>query len=179
MDQQEIGTEFLKALNRYFTPVGVAVTVSALILVPNLPQKVFGACIFLTLASLAFNMATAVYVIEHPASWKRVGYLRVVVNTGLNAATYFILHSAWPVVWILFALGPVAMAFYGDVGETFSVLGVSGLVMAGALLTQGITDPRLWGAMAVQLLFMLLLSMFLIRVAALIRREHGPVGRKA
>lgn len=179
MQEQEIGIEFLKALNRYFTPVAVGVMLCALILNPGLPKPVFAAAAGLVVFALTFNVVTAVYVVEHPASWKQVGYLRVGVNTVLNAASYVLLYHHWPIVWILFALGPVAMAFYGDVSETFAVLGVSSAVMAGALLYDGTWDPRVWGATFIQTLFILLLSLFLIRVAALIRRERLVGERRA
>lgn len=179
MHEQEIGIEFLKALNRYFTPVAVGVMVGALILNPGLPTPVFGSAVALIIVALTFNVVTAVYVIEHPANWRQIGYLRVGVNTALNAASYVLLYRHWPIVWVLFALGPVAMAFYGDVAEMFLVLGFSALVMAGTLLYDGSVDPLIWGATAVQIVFILLLSLFLIRVAALIRRERAVPERRS
>ncbi|MBI5200949.1 MAG: hypothetical protein HY925_05130 [Elusimicrobia bacterium] len=179
MHEQEVGIEFLKALNRYFTPVAVGVMLFGLILNPDLPKTSFLGCIGIIIAALTFNVITAVHVIENPASWRKVGYLRVGVNLFLNACAYLLLYSHWPIIWVLFSLGPVAMAFYGDVTETFFVMGVSASIMAGCLFYDGIKDPRLWGATVVQIMFMLLLSLFLIRVAALIRREHSPAEGKA
>lgn len=172
MHEQEIGIEFLKALNRYFTPVAVGVVLFGLILNPDLPKAAFIGCVAIIVSALTFNVVSAVHVVENPASWRKVGYLRVGVNLFLNAGAYLLLYSHWPIVWVLFSLGPVAMAFYGDVPETFFVMGVSAAVMTGCLFYDGIEDPLLWGAAVVQIMFMLLLSLFLIRVAALIRREH-------
>lgn len=179
MLQQEIGIEFLKALNRYFTPVAVGVLLLGLILSQDLPRPAFIGSVAIIVFALTFNVVSAVHVIEHPGSWRKVGYLRVSVNLLLNSAAYLLLYKHWPIVWVLFALGPVAMAFYGDVSETFVVMGISAAVMAGSLLFEGVKDPRVWGATIAQILFMLLLSLFLIRVAALIRREHLLVERKA
>ena len=179
MQEQEIGIEFLKALNRYFTPVAVGVLLFGLILNPDLPRPAFIGCVAIMVSALTFNVLTAVHVVENPVSWRKVGYLRVGVNLLLNACAYLLLYSHWPIVWVLFSLGPVAMAFYGDVAETFFVMGVSASVMAGCLFYNGIRDPLLWGATAVQIMFILLLSLFLIRVAALIRREHVVAERKA
>lgn len=178
MHEQEIGIEFLKALNRCFTPVAVGVVLFGLILNPGLPQGVLAACVALVVLALTFNAVTEVYVVEHPARWRKIGYLRVGTNLAVNAAAYCLLNRYWSVVWVLFALGPVAMAFYGDVGETFTVMGVSALVMSGCLFYQGSTDARAWGAVITQILFILLLSLFLIRVASLIRRERA-MERKA
>lgn len=180
MHEQEIGIEFLKALNRYFTPVGVGTMLIGLILnYPEIPPSVFAICVGVIIATLTFNVVTAVYVLEHRGAWRGVGYLRVGVNLTLNAISYVLLYRYWPIIWILFALGPVAMAFYGNVGETFTVMGLSAAVMAGCLVYEGTRDPRFWGAMVVQVLFILLLSLFLVRVAALIRREHVSSERKA
>ncbi len=179
MHEQEIGIEFLKALNRYFTPVAVVVMLFGLILNPDLPKPAFIGCIAIVVTALTFNVISAVHVIEHPDTWRKVGYLRVGVNLTLNACAYLLLYAHWPIVWVLFSLGPVAMAFYGDVSETFFVMGVSASVMMGCLFYYGIKDPLLWGATIVQIMFMLLLSLFLIRVAALIRREHVLAEKKA
>jgi hypothetical protein len=178
LHDQEIGIEFLKALNRCFTPVAVGVILFGLILNPGLPRWALAACVTLVVGALTFNAVTEVYVVEHPAAWKKIGYLRVGTNLAVNSAAYCLLNRYWPIVWVLFALGPVAMAFYGDVGETFTVMGASTLVMAGCLFYQGTTDPLAWGAMVAQILFIILLSLFLIRVSGLIRRERA-VERKA
>ena len=179
MQEQEIGIEFLKALNRYFTPVAVGVMLFGLILNPDLPKPSFIGCVAIIVIALTFNVVSAVHVIENPSSWRKVGYIRVGVNLALNATAYLLLYRYWPIIWILFSLGPVAMAFYGAVTETFFVMGISAMVMAGCLFYEGIKDPLLWGATVVQIMFMLLLSLFLIRVAALIRREHVLVESKA
>lgn len=179
MHEQAIGIEFLKALNRCFTPVAVGVMVFGLVLNPDLPQWILGTCVGLVVGALTFNAVSEVYVVEHPALWRKVGYLRVCVNLAINAAAYVLLNRDWPIVWVLFALGPVAMAFYGEeVGETFTVMGLSAFVMAGCLYWQGTSDPQAWGAVVAQILFILLLSLFLIRVAGLIRRERA-MERKA
>ena len=124
------------------------------------------------IGSILFNTVSAVYVVDHPSSWRRVGYLRVGVNFAFNAITYVLLHQYWPVVWVLFALGPIAMAFYGDVSETFLVLAGVAAVMMGCLAFERHHDARIWGERGLELFFILLISLFLIRVAQLIRRER-------
>jgi len=64
------------------------------------------------------------------------------------------------------------MAFYGDVGETFGVLGVIASVMGGCLWFDGNSQARAWGEVAIQMFYILLVSLFLIRVAQIIRRER-------
>ncbi len=171
--QQDIGIEFLKALNRYFTPVAIGVVLLAVLCTPELPKPIFAASMALIVASVAFNTISAVYIIEHPSTWRTGGYVRVAVNLAFSAACYLLLRSYWPMIWVLFSLGPVAMAFYGDVSETFATLLAVALVMGGRLWWEQNQDPRAWGEAGLQLFYILLLSLFLIRVAQLIRKEKS------
>lgn len=171
MSSEKVGQEFFKALNRYFTPLAVGIVICGLITHPEIPQAINAGCIVLLVATMVINMVTASVILSRPALWRQIGYFRVGINLVFNAGFFILLHNHWPIIWLLFFLGPVAMALYGDDKKTFLTLGVVSLVLLGTLFLEGQLTPPVLGETLTKIFFMLLVSLFVIRVSYLIRQE--------
>ncbi|MBI4051865.1 MAG: hypothetical protein HY400_05105 [Elusimicrobia bacterium] len=158
------GLEFFKALNLYFTPFAIFLIILGLIVVPEIPRKIFNLTLALVALSLLFNIVASSYLLDHPESWQRSGYIRAWINLALNAAIFWILAPFWGPAWLLLAISPIAIALYGDEKITATTTGVVAALLIVNRLIDGNPSAKVWGESISQIGFILLLSLFINRI---------------
>ncbi|MBI4056824.1 MAG: hypothetical protein HY399_04670 [Elusimicrobia bacterium] len=167
-----IGLEFFKALNLYFTPFAISLIVLGLIILPEIPKNIFYGSMITIALTLLFNMGASSYVYNHPETWQKTGYIRMWINLVLNAVFYWMLAPYWEPVWLLLALGPIAMALYGDEDKTAWAVGVVAVILLVHRFLKETSSPLLWGESITQIGFILLLSLFIHRIGRIVKNDY-------
>lgn len=160
-------TEFIRVVNRFFTPFALVMVIAAMELGFAEP-RVYHAAFALAVALAVFNEGS-VMLARRRAEWVRaIGYTRLAVNFISNVALVYMLGTFWGPMWLLFVLTPVATALYADWKKTL----VTGVVSSAALLciygSRGLEGAVGWGQASLHASFIVFISLFVNSIARMV-----------
>lgn len=166
---QPRATQMVLLVGRYATPLAILL-VSAGILFTQPASPVKEISIALLAAGVALNLGTNRFLPRKEGDSPSFIKVRMVSNLAINSALVYVLGGFWGPVWLLLALTPLAAAIYGSRAATLkSALLVSAILVAVRAM-RPINSPLDWGVEAVQVAFIVLVSLMVNELAALGRR---------
>lgn len=172
--QTPIELEFLKLLNRYFTPFAILLVFSGVSFSNPNPTDAYYSLLVLAV-SVAFNIATAFVAMNTPHLVRFLGYTRMAVNLGFNTILFYLLGSYWGPMWLLFLLGPVAAAVYGTKQRTILSAGISSILLLGVYLVKGAIFKQTLGQALMHICFIFFLGLFVHALSQLAREREGKL----
>jgi PAS domain S-box-containing protein len=167
--------EFIRIVDRFFTPFALALVVSALFLGFAEPQVKWTA-IGLVVCLGLFNEISA-YLARKKTEWTvTVGNTRLLTNFVANIALVYMLGTFWGPMWLLFVLTPVATALYASQSRTLITALISSAALLGIYWSRGLEGPVGWGQAALHATFILFISMFVNSIARLVMQMKNSQG---
>jgi PAS domain S-box-containing protein len=159
--------EFIRIVDRFFTPFALALVASSLYLgfaEPKLKAYSIGLVIFLGI----FNEVTA-WMARRRMDWAvPIGSTRIVTNFVTNVALVYMLGTFWGPMWLLFVLTPVATALYASWLRTFVTAAISSAALLGIYWSRGLEGPVGWGQASLHAAFIVFISLFVNSIARLV-----------
>ena len=168
-------TEFIRLVNRFFTPFALVMVVAAMELgyaEPRVYRTALGLAIFLAV----FNEAS-VWLARRRTDWTfHIGYTRLVVNFVMNITLVYMLGTFWGPMWLLFVLTPVATALYADWKKTLITAFISSGALLGIYGSRGLEGAVGWGQASLHAAFIVFISLFVNSIARMIMqiKAAGP-----
>jgi len=159
--------EFIRIVDRFFTPFALALVASSLYLgfaEPKIKAFSIGLVIFLGI----FNELTA-WMAKRRMEWAvPIGSTRIVTNFVANVALVYMLGTFWGPMWLLFVLTPVATALYASWLRTFVTAAISSAALLGIYWSRGLEGPVGWGQASLHAAFIVFISLFVNSIARLV-----------
>jgi len=159
--------EFIRIVDRFFTPFALALVASSLYLgfaEPKIKAISIGLVIFLGI----FNEITA-WMARRRTEWAiPIGSTRIVTNFVANVALVYMLGTFWGPMWLLFVLTPVATALYASWKRTFVTAAVSSAALLGIYWSRGLEGSVGWGQASLHAAFIVFISLFVNSIARLV-----------
>jgi len=171
-------TEFIRVVNRFFTPFALAMVLAAMWLGYAEPQT-YRAALGIAIALVIFNEISVWAARRHVEFTTLIGYVRIATNFVANVALVYMLGTFWGPMWLLFVLTPVATALYADWKKTV----ITSVISAGALLgiyaSRGLEGAVGWGQASLHAAFIVFISLFVNSIARMIMqiKSAGPAAK--
>jgi PAS domain S-box-containing protein len=160
-------TEFIRTVNRFFTPFALVMVGMAMWLGFAEP-RVYHMALALALGLAVFNEASVWFAKKHPEWTAAIGYTRLVTNFVSNVVLVYMLGTFWGPMWLLFVLTPVSTALYANWMQTLG----TALLSAGSLLaiygSRGLEGAVGWGQASVHAAFIVFISLFVNSIARMV-----------
>jgi hypothetical protein len=169
-------TEFIRLVNRFFTPFALVMVVAAMELGYAEP-KVYRTALALAIFLAVFNEAS-VWLARKRTDWTfPIGYTRLAVNFVTNVSLVYMLGTFWGPMWLLFVLTPVATALYADWKKTLVTAVISSCALLGIYGSRGLEGAVGWGQASLHAAFIVFISLFVNSIARMIMqiKASGPV----
>jgi len=159
--------EFIRIVDRFFTPFALSLVVSSLYLgfaEPRAKWISVGLVVFLGI----FNEISA-YVAKKHMEWAvAVGNTRIITNFIANIALVYLLGTFWGPMWLLFVLTPVATALYASWSKTLITATISSAALLGIYYSRDLEGPVGWGQASLHAAFIVFISLFVNSIARLV-----------
>ena len=169
--------EFIRIVDRFFTPFALALVASSLYLgfaEPKIKAFSIGLVIFLGI----FNEVTA-WLARRRMEWAvPIGSTRIVTNFVTNVALVYMLGTFWGPMWLLFVLTPVATALYASWLRTFVTAAISSAALLGIYWSRGLEGPVGWGQASLHAAFIVFISLFVNSIARLVMQMKNTSAAK-
>ncbi len=172
----------MHALNLYFTPFAIILTVFA-VYFSSLERKTAAITLFILLAGFMLNwwMSKNEYRLFR---WiHKLRLLTVAINIIVTTAIFYLIGSYWAPSWLLFLIAPAGAAMFMKKGWVFSIALISALLMLGVYYFKskyfGLPlGEVLWAMACVHALFVIIFTMFVNSMAqATVRIRDIMTGR--
>ncbi len=164
--------EYIRIVDRFFTPFALALVVSSLYLgfaEPKIKTFSVGLVIFLGI----FNEISA-WMARRKMEWAvPIGSTRIVTNFIANIILVYLLGTFWGPMWLLFVLTPVATALYASWQRTFVTAALSSAALLGIYYSRGLEGPVGWGQASLHAAFIVFISLFVNSIARLVMQMKG------
>jgi PAS domain S-box-containing protein len=174
--------EFIRIVDRFFTPFALALVVSSLFLgYAETRSKIIAVSLVCFLA--VFNESSA-WIAKKKTDWAvTVGNTRIVTNFLSNVLLVYLLGTFWGPMWLLFVLTPVATALYASWQRTLVTAAVSAGALIGIYWSRGLEGSVGWGQASIHAAFIVLISLFVNSIARLVMQMKSqsavaPAGRQ-
>ncbi len=164
--------EFIRIVDRFFTPFALSLVVSSLYLgfaEPRAKWISVGLVVFLGI----FNEISA-YIAKKHMEWAvPVGNTRIITNFIANVVLVYLLGTFWGPMWLLFVLTPVATALYASWTRTFVTATISSAALLGIYYSRGLEGSVGWGQASLHAAFIVFISLFVNSIARLVMQMKG------
>jgi len=168
-------TEFIRLVNRFFTPFAL-VMVGAAMALGYAEPRVYHTAFAIALLLAVFNEASVWLAKKHSEWILAIGYTRLGTNFVANIVLVYLLGTFWGPMWLLFVLTPVSTALYANWGQTL----ITAMVSSGALLaiygSRGLEGAVGWGQASLHAAFIVFISLFVNSIARMVMqiKAGGP-----
>jgi len=172
--------EFIRLVDRFFTPFALILTASALLL-GFAENKARITSIGIVVLLGIFN-EISVWLARRHSEWAvNIGNIRLVTNFLGNICLVYLLGTFWGPMWLLFVLPPVATALYASWQKTFVTAAISAGSLLGIYASRGLEGSVGWGQASLHAAFIVFLSLFVNSIARLVMqmKSAGPAARAA
>jgi len=171
-------TEFIRVVNRFFTPFAVVMVLAAMALGYAEPA-VYRAALAIAIALVAFNEGSVWLASRYGEYTTGIGHARILTNFIGNVALVYMLGTFWGPMWLLFVLTPVATALYADWKKTVMTAVISSGALLAIYASRGLEGPIGWGQASLHAAFIVFISLFVNSIARMIMqiKSAGPLAK--
>lgn len=160
-------TEFVRLVDRFFTPFAVTMVVAATWLGYAEPREQHIALGLVGVLAV-FNEISVYAARKRPAWTKTVSYTRLITNFVANIMLVYLLGTFWGPMWLLFVLTPVATALHAEWKKTLLTAVISAAALLGIYASRGLSGPVGWGQASLHAAFIIFISLFVNSIARMV-----------